>query len=526
MHPLEALSAAVDPDAVTEPRARAALVHVTRRLRPLLHGPWPEPHQLIALAYAELAGDRFMCADEPGLGKTIIGLCRVALGGHDYSVIIAPTNVVKEWGEQAAKWLPGYAVHPLTSGRSAVPPAGWRGIVLTTWGLLLVHADELIARRPDFVIADEAHYANNMGTDEAPVQRTAALAALVGSVPHALLLTGTPFSNKAEELWTLLRMLAPRAWPSVEPFKQVDREHAEREAAGVTFDPNGADGGQLSTLQRRIRQWVIRRLKRDAQPDLKAKVYRSLPVALSPEERRYYDFVEQQFKVWLTRKVGDELIAAGYPVGSPELDAAIRARIAGPLRAEYLAKLGRLRQIVGRAKVPHAVAWIVGMVRNGEPVVAFVEHRDVLEGIAAGLRAHGVKHVEIAGKVPAKERQARKGEFMTGRADVCLCSSAGREGLTLTRARHLIHCERVWTSTGQDQASDRIHRIGQKRDATIWQMVVTGTIDARMGRISTRKRTLIEGTIGAAPVVEECGSEKPETAPPRALASRPPVRTV
>jgi hypothetical protein len=513
MHPLEALSNAVHPDHVTDPTARAALVRVTARLRPLLHGPWPEPHQLVALAYCELARDRCLIADDPGLGKTIIGITRIVLGAHRMTVIIAPTNVFSEWGDQIRKWLPRMPIHTVTSGAAPLPPAGWCGVILITWGLLIPHCDGLMRIAPSLVIADEAHYGNNPGTPDKPVQRTAALADLVAAVPHAILLTGTPFANKSVELWWLLHMLDPRAWPDEEPFKAIDKQYSQRDDEGhevTVFDPSGAslDGDGVarpSTFQRRIRQYMCRRLKGSALPGLKAKVYKTVPVVMTADEQRYYQFVEQQFRAWLRNTVGRELIEQGYVVGTPEFHAEILARTEGTLRAEYLAKQGKLRKIVGRIKIPHAVHWIVGMVRSGEPVVVFVEFRDVLGEIAAGLRAFNVKHAIIAGGVNAKERKVHKDAFMSGKIDVVLCSSAGREGLTLTRARFLLHVEQGWTSSSEDQKSDRVHRMTQLRAVQIHRMVVLGTIDVRMSKINNRKRGLIEGTIGAAPVVSGDG---------------------
>ena len=75
-------------------------------------------------------------------------------------------------------------------------------------------------------------------------------------------------------------------------------------------------------------------------------------------------------------------------------------------------------------------------------------------------------------------------------------SKAAKEGITLTRARHLLFIERYFTSADEDQAEDRIRRIGQRHPTTIWHLHATGTIDDRMVEIIGSKRRIIRQAIG------------------------------
>jgi SNF2 family DNA or RNA helicase len=409
------------------------------------------------------------------------------------------------WAKEAGDWLPGCPIHSLGSEAAPLPPPGWRGIVIVSWALLGAHAVGLARIAPSLVIADEAHYATN-----SEAARSQALADLVDSVPHVLLLTGTPINNCAKELWTLLWMLDSHAWPSPDPFDALDPV----EVAGIAgVDPEGAIAKACAAalpgstpqvpaaFRRKLAQFMCRRLKGDAIPlsELPDKQYRTILVNLSPEQRAEYDYVEQNFEEWLDAALRAKE-RAGLALGKGSDNRSIEERVDAAMKAEYLAKIGYLRAIVGRAKVRAAVDWIARMVENREPVVVFGEHRAVLDAIGQGLTDRGIAFGQLVGKIDKKTRGETVKAFQGGRLGVILASHAGKEGVTLTRARHVLFVQWFWTSAAQDQGADRIHRIGQTRMATVWRMTCPNTIDERLVNISERKRSLVESIVGSAPV--------------------------
>lgn len=513
MHPLEHLSNACRPADVTNSVAFAALVDVATRLRRNLQSDlWPRPWQMVGLAYCELAQDRCIVADDQGLGKTGIALCRVLLGNHPLTVIVSTASMFDTWRKEIngdpttgqAGWLPVCPVHSLGSEDSALPPPGWRGIIIVSWTLLASHVPGLIRLAPSLVIADESHYATNPETT-----RTMALRALTDRAPGVLLLTGTPINNRATDLWELLWMLDSKAWPSPAPFEALepgdtdvnDALPTDAETRRAMRNAAVIDAAARTPLQRKLSMFMLRRLKRDAIPksELPDKEYRTLRVVLTERQRAEYDYAEQHFADWLEMTLTakeNRAIAAGQRPGERSID----ERVDAALKSEYLVKMGYLRRLAGRAKVRAAVEWTARMVANGEPVVVFAEHRDVISAIGNALRARGIVFAELVGKVSKRARGRAVAAFQGGRLKVILASTAGREGITLTNARHALHVQWWWTPTSQDQASDRLHRIGQKRQVQIWRMSATDTIDTRLTGISERKRGLVESLIGNAPI--------------------------
>ena len=120
----------------------------------------------------------------------------------------------------------------------------------------------------------------------------------------------------------------------------------------------------------------------------------------------------------------------------------------------------------------------------------FVRHLKLIEEHLAGA---GVAYQYLDGSTPAKARAERIAAFQAGRGEVFLISlRAGGVGLNLTAADYVIHMDPWWNPAAEDQASDRVHRIGQTRPVTIYRLVAKGTIEEQIVELHHRKRDLAE----------------------------------
>ena len=388
---------------------------------------------------------RALVANSPGTGKTIISLACIRFDRKKLTptVIIAPASVTTNWYREAKKWLPGVTAHVITDTQTPLPRITPE-ILIISWSLLQHRAAEIAQCRPQFIIADECHFAKN--TD---ASRTKYLAALAARVPHMILLSGTPLINNPDELEAIKSL-----------FNQDDVP-------------------------------MIRRLLEDVVPEVPPKTRAPLPVILRPEHERDYRNAEEDFENWLEDELRRRM---------SEGEAAETAQRA--MASEALVKTGYLRRLLGVAKVHAAVDWISRAVRLGEPVVVFAEHQEVVQGLQKGLRAQRIGHVTIDGSTSRKDRQSAIDTFQEGRVPVFIGTKAAKEGITLVRARHLLFVERYWTSAEEEQAEDRIRRIGQTRPTMIWFLHATGTIDDRISQVIEYKRRLIAHTIGASEIAE------------------------
>jgi hypothetical protein len=201
-----------------------------------------------------------------------------------------------------------------------------------------------------------------------------------------------------------------------------------------------------------------------------------------------YDKAKAEFGEWLD----DYLAKALNDPGAADA-AASRA-----LAAEPLAKVAYLRRILGRGKVPGAAAWIASMRRKGEPVVVFGMFSDVVDVLGQILARMRIPYVRLDGTSSRGQRQQAIDAFQRGEVDVFLGMQAAKEGITLHRARHLLFLERWYTPSAEEQAEDRIRRIGQKRATTIWYLHAENSIDERITEIVEAKRGIIRANIGTA----------------------------
>lgn len=480
-HPLVELSDLVDPLKARSPAAQKAILDITLTLRSILHGDWwPLAFQIPGLAFCALAKDRALIADDQGLGKTTIALLRILLGAHLPAVVVAPAAVSHKWKKEIGWWMPTVPVVML-DGVYAEIPENFAGIVVVTWDLMPKHLGPLIDLKPRIVVGDEVQKAVNKDAE-----RSAAFDVLVGVAPHLLILSGTPITNDAQELWRLLNLIDPKAWPEVtkRAFKELNKD---------AFDP-----GVQTAIARRVRQFMLRRLKEQAMPFLKAKQVEIVPVELSPAAMREYKRIEDDFTRWLRAKVGREVEAEGLEWESKKWVREVDRRTEASLSAAGLAMGSHLRKFVGRVKVPFAVNWIMEKVRENEPVVGFTHHGIVTLAIARALTERGIRVGVYDGSKSAKKRAQLEASFQDGSLDVLLCSMAGSAGITLTRGRYVLVIERQWTAATEDQEVDRLHRIGQTRDVMVLKLCANGTIDERFEAVTTRKRGISRRTVDVA----------------------------
>jgi len=403
--------------------------------------PQLKPFQREDVNYIKANGLRVLVASAPGTGKTCVAVRSVAESykTHLPAVVVCPASVMRHWGREIHRWAPGVTPLIVNNSSTPIPRLARPTILIISWTLLDVRWQDIIKAGIRTVIADEAHYAKNPTS-----LRSQALYHLTRRSKGILLLTGTPIINTQQEMAVLHALLQTENPP------------------------------------------MIRRLLEDVAPEVPPKarsyLYTDLPFSFA----RQYNKAENDFEDWL-RKEKEKLVGEGMA----------EAEIERVLAAEALAKVGYLRRLAGVGKVHAASMWIAKAVRLGEPVVVFCEHQSVLRGLEKRLRKQRIRHVIVEGKTSVKKRQEAVDAFQKHEYPVFIGTKAAKEGITLTAARHLLFVERFFTSSEEEQAEDRIRRIGQSHRTTIWFLHGVSTIDDRLDTIVRGKRRIVRTAIGA-----------------------------
>ena len=420
-------------------------------------------------------------ADEMGLGKTLEAIALLTSREQDRPhLVVCPTSVVGNWEREIARFAPGLRVMRHHGPERAASRRAFRpGEVAVTSYALLRRDIGLLEDIPwDVVVFDEAQQIKNPSSKGARAARALQTRARIA-------MTGTPIENRLSELWSIVDVTNPGLLGSQRSFN-------ERFAVPVERWHDQAAAGRLKRL---VAPFVLRRRKDDPEVavDLPPKQEVTVACSLTREQASLYQAaVDQAF--------------AGKGLGSTAFER--RGRVLALLTAlkqicnhprQYLRDDGKL---VGRSgKLARAGEILGEVVAAGDHALVFTQFREMGELLVPHLGAHlGVPEVPfLHGGVPLAKRDEMVERFQTAEdaPPILLVSlRAGGTGLNLTRASHVLHFDRWWNPAVEDQATDRVHRIGQTRPVTVHTLVTAGTIEDRIAELLDRKRTLADAIVG------------------------------
>ncbi len=432
------------------------------------------PYQREALGWFDfLAAFGFggVLADDMGLGKTVQALAWLALekerGSGGPTLVVAPTSLLFNWGDEAARFTPDLRVMTY----SGLDRAGLaehfaeHDLVLTTYGLMRRDVETLRGVSWRCLILDESQAIKN------PDSQTAKAARVI-KADRRLCMTGTPLENRLDELWSQLHFLNRNMLGSRTSF---DARFGKPAAQGVD------EAREL--LQRVIRPFVLRRTKEAVARDLPEKQESVIHCEMTPAQAKVYSRLRDHFR--------SEILAA---VDAHGLE---RSKI------KVLEGLLRLRQaachpgLVGEAeagsgKLEELCAAIREVVGEGHKALVFSQFTRFLALIRQRLEAEGVAYEYLDGRTPAKTRAQRVAAFQaqTGPPVFCISLKAGGVGLNLTAADYVFLMDPWWNPAVEAQAVDRTHRIGQDKKVFAYRLISAGTIDEKVVKLQQDKRDL------------------------------------
>ena len=416
-------------------------------------------------------------ADDMGLGKTLQVLAFLLSEREKPgpSLVVAPTSLVFNWQEEAARFTPDLRVLVIAGQapdrQALLAEAAQADLLVTSYGALKRDVALYASLHLKYCFLDEAQNVKNPQTLNAKTVRK-----IEAGVCFAL--TGTPIENSLTELWSVFDFILPGYL----------RNHADFVRRFETPIVKNADAAAQRELSRHIRPFVLRRMKRTVLRELPEKIESKVTTPMTPEQIRLY-------AAWLlkTRR---------------EFEQEVDARGFDQSRIKILALLTRLRQICchpslfiedyrgGSGKLS-ALADLIQTARDGgHRALIFSQFTGMLELIQPTLAEAGVRWHYLDGATPAAERIHRVNVFNGGDRDVFLISlKAGGTGLNLTGADMVVHCDPWWNPAVEDQATDRAYRIGQQNVVQVFKLVAQGTIEEKIHALQAKKRELVDALI-------------------------------
>ena len=411
-------------------------------------------------------------ADDMGLGKTVQVLALLlerAPAGP--ALVVVPTSVVANWLDEARRFAPTLNPLAYTGPEGARAPVlaelGPFDVVITTYALLHIDAEQLGAIAWHSAVLDEAQAIKNPATKRARAARAL-------QAGFRLVTTGTPIQNNLTDLHSLFSFLNPGMLGSLEQFRRTFALPIERDG----------DAEARGRLRRLVAPFLLRRLKTEVLDDLPPRTEIVLQVEMSPPEAAFYEALRR-------RAVEDLESLPGAGPGAGRLQ--ILAHLMRLRRACCNPALVQEEEAPPSSKLAMFAETLAELLENRHKVLVFSQFVGHLRLIEAYLKDAGVAYQYLDGSTPARARRERIAAFQAGQGDVFLISlGAGGVGLNLTAADYVMHMDPWWNPAVEDQASDRAHRIGQTRPVTIYRLVTKGTIEEQIVDLHHRKRDLAE----------------------------------
>lgn len=405
-------------------------------------------------------------ADDMGLGKTVQALALIlSRAPQGPTLILAPTSVCINWLEECARFAPTLNAQQFGTGdrQTMLDNAGAFDLIVCSYGLLQSEGERLQQVQWHTLIADEAQAIKNNLTKRSK-------AAMALQADFKMVTTGTPIENHLGELWNLFNFINPGLLGSMAKFN-------ERYANAIE---NNHDHNAQYRLKKLLRPFILRRLKNDVLTELPARTEVTLHIELSPEERAMYEAL---------RRSAMQVMQNATAQSGQQLQ--VLAEIMKLRRACCHPRLVLDESTISSSKLQAFEELVDELLDSRHKALVFSQFVGHLKLIRELLDSKGIAYHYLDGSTPVAQRKKAMNAFQAGDGDLFLISlKAGGTGLNLTAADYVIHMDPWWNPAVEDQASDRAHRMGQKRPVTIYRLVAKDTIEDKIVALHHQKRDL------------------------------------
>jgi SWI/SNF-related matrix-associated actin-dependent regulator 1 of chromatin subfamily A len=389
-----------------------------------------------------------LLADDMGLGKTLQAIAVVTERKEYPVVIICPSHLKDVWKCEFNKWAPDVSLTTL-KGQKAKPIDRDAQVVIINYEILKFWSDELTALDPKIIILDEAHRCKSKDA------QCTVNAKILTDDRYTMLLTGTPLTKNAMDVYTLVSMINPHLLGNSTTFKE---NFVEVETVQYWMT---VPGGQRKLMKREkeggcknvqdlhellTRTVMIRRRKEDVLPELPAKTRNMVHVSINTAEYK---------------------------------------KLKAEAKKEGKDGFGALYKMLGMGKVKHAIEWITDyLAETDEKLIVMVWHRDVAEALHKAFKDESVL---IYGGKSTDVKKTLLDEWRTKKQLLIGNMKSIGEGLTLVESSTILFVELPLTDMSRAQAEDRICRIGQTQVCMYYYLIAMETLEDRIMDLITRK---------------------------------------
>lgn len=423
---------------------------------------------LANLACYRLGG---VLADDMGLGKSLEIITLLSSMNTTYpNLIVAPASLTYNWYNEFKKWNPDLDV-TLISGNGTIRENLIKNIrmgqtLITSYDYLKRDIELYQNLKFHFMIIDEAQNIKNFTTKNAETAKEI-------KAISKFALTGTPIENTLADLWSIFDYCLPGYLKSYNKFK------FEYEYDIVKNN----DKYQLEKLTKQIAPFILRRTKKDVLRELPEKIEHVVYAKMEDEQDKLYHSTIQDARENIINNTGNKMYV--------------------------FTMLTRLRQICCHpslfvdnyqgesAKLNLTMQLIEDSISGNHRILLFSQFTSMLDILDKELDKRNIQHFVLTGNTPTAKRFELVDKFNENeKIKVFLISlKAGGTGLNLVGADMVIHYDPWWNFSAESQASDRVHRIGQKKNVQIIKVISKDSIEEKILDLQNRKKDLFSKVV-------------------------------
>lgn len=439
------------------------------------------------LAFLERWGLGACLADDMGLGKTVQFIAFLLyLKEQDAlenpTLLVCPTSVLGNWEREVKKFAPTLKVlqyhgDKRPKGQAFVELVKKYDLVITSYSLIHRDIKSLQGISWQMIVLDEAQNVKNSESKQSQAVRQL-------EATFRIALTGTPVENRLQELWSILDFL--------NPGYLGNRQFFQRRFA-MPIEKYG-DAASLNQLRALVQPFILRRLKTDRSiiQDLPDKQEMNVFCGLTTEQATLYQQVVEA-------SLADIDSAEGLQRRGMILALLVKLKQICNHPAQYL-KLATLEKH-NSAKLQRLDEMLDVAISEGDRALIFTQFAEWGKLLKPHLEKQlGREILFLYGSTSKKQREEMIDRFQhdpQGPPIMILSLKAGGVGLNLTRANHVFHFDRWWNPAVENQATDRVFRIGQTRNVQVHKFVCTGTLEEKIHDMIESKKQLAEQVVGA-----------------------------
>ncbi len=416
-------------------------------------------------------------ADDMGLGKTLQSIVYMTSYPDKCHLVVCPTSLVYNWQEEISNYAPHLKTQIIQGApelrQELIKNSKDVNIIITSYPLLRRDYEHYADIVIDTMFIDEAQFIKNPGS-----QNSKAVKKIKARCKFAL--TGTPIENSLTELWSIFDYILPGYLLSHRKFVEEYEKPIVREENQEV----------LASLGKKIQPFILRRMKKDVLKELPDKLEKKMVTELTEKQKQIY----LSFLANIKEEISESIEKNGFE----------RSRM------QILSALTRLRQICchpstfvenydgDSGKLELLMEILPGILENGQRVLIFSQFTSMLSIISKRLSDVGVSFYYLDGNTKPEDRIEMVNAFNGGEKQVFLISlKAGGTGINLTGADTVIHYDPWWNPAVEEQATDRVYRIGQKHTVHVIRLLTKNTIEEKIFKLQEKKRDLSDAVIEA-----------------------------